>query len=114
MTYQRPTKRTASNAIGGLDGTFNGSCVVCRMGTDTGLGFVGDIEFGTECLVMLGVPEDRARAVAEAEQGVLAEDGQPDEELVVVRVCEACAKASGAKVRVGLLPKGVPIFREGP
>lgn len=74
--------------MSGLNGGFEGSCIACLTGTDTGIGIGGDAEWKAAALTVMGVPMDQAVATINA----LIEDHQiPDGTCVVMRVCAACA-----------------------
>ena len=49
----------------GIDGTYDGSCVACLRGTDTGLAFTGEAEWIIAGMMMLGIPEDQATIMVE-------------------------------------------------
>jgi hypothetical protein len=88
----------------GLDGTYDGSCIVCLEGTDTGLAFRGSAEWSTAGLMVLGVPQDQATAIVQEANGSPA--GTLPAGLVTtgVRVCRGCVDASGASFPLGVAP----------
>lgn len=80
----------ATTISAGLDGTFNGTCVICLTPTDTVLGFQGEAEWCISGLYTLGIPMDEAVIMAEhcwgADPGLVPQGTQ----YVGVQVCNEC------------------------
>ena len=96
----------------GLDGTYRGSCAVCRRGTDTGLVFQGVAEWALAGLQVLGIPEDEAAIMLEQATGCDPGKVPTGEVTLPVRVCRQCAAASGTGMTVGLTSSGeLPCYR---
>ena len=98
----------------GLDGSFTGSCVVCRQGTDTGLAFYGKSEWMIAGLHALGVPAKHAGIIVSNVTG--CEPGKvPEGEFpMTVRVCGACVTKSGTAMSVAVLLPGGDVPTYGP
>lgn len=95
----------------GIDGSFRDACVVCRQGTDTALGFDGEVEWAMSGLDSLGVPEDRAEAMVLELLGATASAVPAGRLSFLYRVCQACADKAGLKV--GLVVGGpVPHYHQ--
>lgn len=90
--------------MSGLNGDYQGSCIACLNGTDTGLVCDGDAEFAVAVLTCLGLPYDQAIAA-------LGWTGQcPDGRVQVpVRVCAACAGRVGKGLPTGLVTGELPV-----
>jgi hypothetical protein len=83
-----------------LKGNYEGSCVICFRGADTGLGLEGEAPWLAAFLIaQLGIAKDQAIAMIEQKP--------PDTHWLIVQVCESCSQRHG--VQVGLLAAGVPI-----
>lgn len=101
----------------GLDGTYNGSCIVCLTGCDTGLAFVGEAEWAVAGVRALGVPADQAQTMVvdklTREYGIAEPDVVPDGVVMVgVSVCQPCVDKSGCGFPLGLTSTGqVPGIR---
>ena len=78
----------------GLQGTYEGACIVCLQPTDTGLAFDGEAEFAVACLSKLGVPMEQSAVAIQLATG--CEPGMVPEGRfrLVVRVCRDCVSAS--------------------
>lgn len=74
--------------MSGLNGGFEGSCIACLTGTDTGIGIGGDAEWKAAALTVMGVPMDQAVATINA---LIEDTGIPDGDAVVLRACAGCA-----------------------
>jgi hypothetical protein len=100
----------------GLQGTYEGSCVVCLQGCDTGLAFRGEAEWAIAGLLNLGIPQDQAAATLEAFTG--SEPGMVPNGIITVpvRLCEVCLAKSGLNMQVGLVAKGgeLPCYEQQP
>lgn len=81
-----------------------GSCIACLNGTDTALGFRGDLEWAAAGLTALGVPEDQAVATVENTELPVDEAGRVE---AVFQVCASCAAKAG--MPVGLVYGGAKI-----
>jgi hypothetical protein len=106
-----PFEDRARHQPPGLDGSYTGSCVVCLQGCDTALAFRGEAEWVIAGLRVLGLPSDEAEQTLAHITGC-APGMVPNGELTIpVRVCESCAQASGAGMRVGLAHAEVPVYQ---
>ena len=82
----------------GLTGTYEGSCISCLRGTDTGLIFDGPAEWAVAGLINLGL------TYPEAHQTLGWTDGCPAGWLQTpIRVCADCAGRVGSGLPVGLV-----------
>lgn len=93
----------------GINNTYDGACVVCYRGTDTGVAFDCDADFAMAALTMLGVPMDQAIATV---QRVHATQMNPNKPWAV-HLCRRCAARSGSGFEVGLAATGFPMYRPG-
>ncbi|PPK66198.1 hypothetical protein CLV40_111162 [Actinokineospora auranticolor] len=92
---------TSPTPVAGLDGTYRHSCLLCRTGTDTGLGFLHDApEWAVAGLTLLGLPPEEAETLVLE----LARDDGPAT-VVRVRVCEDCF--TGTDLRTTAMTLGV-------
>jgi hypothetical protein len=102
-----------------LQGNHRGSCLVCRRGTDSGMGFHGPAEWALAGMQRLGVPSDEAQTVL----ANALNDPLPDPTThfapgrvprgvftTQLRVCAACAESSGSRFTVAPIALGVPIY----
>jgi len=102
-----------------LRGNYRDSCIVCRTGTDSGVGFRGPAEWALAGIRTLGVPKDEAAVVLVN----ALNDGLPDESThfapgkvpigeftAEVRVCGSCVESSGAPFTVAPVALGVPVY----
>lgn len=94
----------------GLQGTYDGSCVVCLSPTDTGLVFEGVAEFTIAGLIKLGVPEDEAPATAWQVWGTDPGMVPSGRVLSEVRVCTKDANRAGCQVAL-LVGGKLPVYR---
>ena|SRR5438105_7447926 len=101
-----------------VDGTSTGSCVVCMIGTDTGLAVRGLAEAATAVLEVCGLPPGQAIAMVEhfAEHELGCEPGTVPDAVQTwgLRLCERCAAPlaeHGMEVRV--VAEGLPVYELG-
>jgi hypothetical protein len=85
----------------GLDGTYQGSCIVCMHGTDTALAIRGPAEATAGFLVVCGVPMEEAIAHVEM---FPSDDG-----VWKFRVCEACVPAQ-TNMKPAPVSEGIPVY----
>ena len=90
----------------GLQGTYEGSCVVCLQGCDTGLAFKGEAEWAIAGMMKLNIPYDEATKMIEQVYG--CEPGKVPNGIITVplRLCESCVATSGLNMRLGLVASG--------
>lgn len=93
----------------GARGDYRGSCAVCLQGTDTGLAFVGEAEWGAAGLQVLGIPSDQAAGMVSQATGSQPGMVPEGEVTIAVTVCSGCAGKAG--LPVGLIATGVPAVR---
>lgn len=95
-----------------LSGTYEGTCLVCFQGTDTGVAFRGSAEWLIAGLVTLGIPSDEATTMVCSFFGCkrgMVPMGRVD---LSVRVCDRCATKAKANIKVGLIAFGIPVLAE--
>jgi hypothetical protein len=102
----------------GIDGTSTGSCVVCMVGTDTGLAVLGRAEAAAAVLEVCGLSPEQAIATVEhfAEHELGCEPGTVPDGVQTwgFRLCAQCAAPlaeHGMEVRV--LAEGLPVYELG-
>jgi hypothetical protein len=96
-----------------VQGTYEGSCVICLQGTDTGLQFIGEAEWLVAALMHLGV-RNQEEAVAVVGHCFSCDPGRLPNGVVTmpVRLCESCLKKSDRRMQVGLVASGaLPTYR---
>jgi hypothetical protein len=112
--------RHAAEQIGykagpGLNGDYTDTCLICGRGTDTGLAFVGEVDWCIAGIVHLGIPMDQAIAMARfkgANQRPLVDSEEGDETKLMVRACQECVTAADPRMKVGLTIGEVPAYRQ--
>lgn len=82
-----------------------GSCIACLTGTDTALGFRGDIDWVAGGLVALGVPTEQAIATVENSDIPVNLYGQFE---AIFQVCTNCCTKSSLPAPV-LIHSGVSV-----
>jgi len=79
----------------GLQGDFEGTCIVCLRPTDTGLAFKGDGDFLVAGLTVLGLPMDEAAATVSYFFGIPPGTVPSGVRTLTIQVCKDCvAKTS--------------------
>jgi hypothetical protein len=94
----------------GLQGSYEGSCVICMQGCDTAFALQGEAEWAIAGLMTLGIPDiDEASAVVS--KGTGSDPGMVPNGVitVVVRCCESCMSKSGLGMNLGLVAAGEPL-----
>ena len=95
-----------------LNGDYEGSCILCLRGCDTGFGLRGESEWiAAAYMVKLLIPKEEAIATVEH----LLRD-RPFDRLVDVttQLCMSCAEERGIKVDLLLPRHPLPAWRQYP
>jgi len=88
----------------------DGSCIVCRKGTDTGLIFRS--RYVLPALMELGMPNWQANGTLQSAEEDRQHAGDTEDEIIIIRVCERCSAAVINKVgRCLTLREAVPYYR---
>jgi hypothetical protein len=96
----------------GLQGDYEGSCVACQTGTDTGLAFEGEAEWLIAGLTVLGLSEHEASLMVSEHLGGSAGEVPDGVHSMGVRVCAACVAKSPASFPAPALVGGaLPTIR---
>ena len=77
----------------GLQGTYEGSCVVCLKGTDTAVLLVGRAEWVVTVYMHLGIPENEAAGAVSTATGCSPGMVPAGEINVRTRLCRQCARS---------------------